>query len=286
MAGMRFDILTTFPAMFAGDANGALGFSIPARARAAGLVEWHAHDVRAFTTDKHGKTDDRPYGGGPGMVMTCQPLWDAITAVEAMDERVATRVLLTPQGEPLTQRRVEELANSARVLLIAGHYEGIDERLIREAAPMELSLGDYVLSGGELAAMVLMDAVIRLLPGAVGHEESTGQDSYSVAALPKPKRVRRDRRHGVEADDEPVDWPREVPLLDCPHYAKPREWKGWEVPAVLLSGDHEAVAAWRLEQRILVTEARRPDLIPEELRRALPVLLEQLRSVYGRVGEP
>ncbi|MBX3386540.1 MAG: tRNA (guanine(37)-N(1))-methyltransferase [Phycisphaeraceae bacterium] len=286
MAALRFDILTTFPGMFASDAPAALGFSIPSRARAAGLVEWHAHDVRAFTTDRHAKTDDRPFGGGPGMVMTCRPLWDAIQAVEAQDARRPLRVLLTPQGERLTQRRVEALAGLPRILLIAGHYEGIDDRLVKAVEPLELSLGDYVLSGGELAALVLMDAIIRLLPGAVGHEESTGQDSYSLARLPKPKRIRRTRAtgRGQGGGDSGtiVEWPCEVPLLDCPHFTKPRVWDGRAVPEILLSGDHEAVDAWRLEQRILATEARRPDMIPDDLRRGLPALLEQLRSVYGR----
>src|SRR5579862_7557084 len=160
---LRVDILTTFPEMFAAEAPAALGVSIPARARKAGLVEWLATDIRGFTRDKHQKTDDRPFGGGPGMVMMCQPLWDAVQAVEAMDPRPAVRILLTPQGRPLTQAVVEEFAGKPRLLLIAGHYEGIDERVIQKLGPMEISLGDFVLSGGELAAMVLMDAVIRLI---------------------------------------------------------------------------------------------------------------------------
>src|SRR6185295_9187844 len=171
---LRIDILTTFPEMFAPDAPAALGVSIPARARKAGLVEWHAADIRAYTQDKHQKTDDRPFGGGPGMVMMCQPVWDAVHAVEALDARPAARVLMTPQGRPLTQALVEDLAAKERLLIIAGHYEGIDERVIQKLAPLEISIGDYVLSGGELAAMVLMDAVIRLIPGALGHDESAG----------------------------------------------------------------------------------------------------------------
>jgi tRNA (guanine37-N1)-methyltransferase len=170
------------------------------------------------------------------MVMLCQPLWDAVHAVEAADPRPAMRVLLTPQGRPLTQALVEELAGKPRLLLIAGHYEGIDERVIEALQPLEVSIGDYVLSGGELAAMVLIDAVARLLPGALGHEDSAAQDSFSPAA-------------GL-ADR----------LLDCPHYTKPREWMGRSVPEVLLSGDHGAIARWRLEQRLSRTRARRPDL--------------------------
>ncbi len=235
---MRFDVLTTFPEMFDASAPAAaLNSSIPARARAAGLAEWYATDVRSYATNKHQKTDDRPFGGGPGMVMMCQPVWDAVHDMEAFDPRPATRILLTPQGRPLSQSIVEELAARPRLLLIAGHYEGIDERVIEALAPLELSIGDYVLSGGELAAMVLMDAVIRLLPGVLGHECSAAEDSFT----PPPSNSAR--------------------LLDCPHYTKPRDWMGRTVPDVLLSGDHGAIARWRLEQRLQRTRARRPDLL-------------------------
>ncbi len=237
---IRFDILTTFPEMFGAEAPAALGVSIPARARAAGLAEWHAHNIRDWAADKHKKTDDRPFGGGPGMVMLCQPMWDAVHAVEAMDPRPATRVLLTPQGRPLTQAIVEDMARRERLLLIAGHYEGIDERVVERLAPMEISLGDYVLSGGELGAIVLMDAVIRLLPGALGDEGSSGADSFSSVSGAGGKR-----------------------LLDCPHYTRPREWMGAAVPEVLIGGDHAKVAAWRLEQMIRRTRERRPDLLGE-----------------------
>lgn len=233
---LRIDILTTFPEMFGHEPPAALGVSIPARARRAGLVDWHATDIRAYADNKHRKTDDRPFGGGPGMVMSCQPLWDCVAAVEAMDAAPATRVLLTPQGVPFSQRLAEELASRPRLLLIAGHYEGIDERVIQKLAPLEVSVGDYVLSGGELAAMVLIDAVVRLLPGALGHEESAASDSFSASAQ-DPRR-----------------------LLDCPHYTKPREWMGMPVPDVLLSGDHQRIAEWRLAQREERTRARRPDL--------------------------
>jgi tRNA (guanine37-N1)-methyltransferase len=242
---LRFDILTTFPDMFGTDAPAALGLSIPARAREAGLVEWHATNIRDYATDKHQKTDDRPFGGGPGMVMMCQPLWDAVNAVEAADPRAATRILLTPQGRPLTQPIVEDLATRPRLLLIAGHYEGIDERVIQKLEPLELSLGDYVLSGGELAAMVLMDAIIRLLPGALGHESSATSDSFSAVTAPRTK-----------ADPDPQ--PRR--LLDCPHYTRPREWMGLAVPDVLIGGNHQEVAKWRLEQMLQRTRERRPDL--------------------------
>jgi len=242
---MRIDVLTTFPEMFTGDSPGALGVSIPGRVRRAGIAGVHATDVRAFAANKHSKTDDRPFGGGPGMVMMCQPLWDAVMAVEAQDPAPATRVLLTPQGERLTQERVEWLAARPRLLLIAGHYEGIDERVIEAIAPLEVSIGDYVLSGGELAAMVLIDAVLRLRPGALGDEQSAGQDSFGSVQWSPAKKVTAQAR-----------------LLDCPHYTKPREWMGREVPEVLLSGDHGRIAEWRLRQRLERTQVRRPELLP------------------------
>lgn len=240
---MRIDVLTTFPAMFGAEPPAALGVSIPGRAIKAGLLEVVATDVRAYSRDKHRKTDDRPFGGGPGMVMMCQPLWDAVLAVEAADSatpaRPPRRILMTPQGVPLTQALVEELAKKPRLLLIAGHYEGIDERVIEKLAPMEVSLGDYVLSGGELAAMVLIDAIARLLPGVLGDDESNRGDSFSAVG-PGGQR-----------------------LLDCPHYTRPQEWMGMKVPEVLVSGDHGKVAAWRLERMLERTRARRPELLGE-----------------------
>ncbi|HMN40770.1 MAG TPA: tRNA (guanosine(37)-N1)-methyltransferase TrmD [Phycisphaerales bacterium] len=249
MPPIRFDILTTFPEMFADTPGCALNHSIPARARAAGLVEWHATNIRDFAGGKHAKTDDRPFGGGPGMVMMCQPVYDAVLAVEARDQRPATRILLTPQGRPLTQPLVEDLAAKPRLLLIAGHYEGLDERVIDTLAPLEVSIGDYVLSGGELAAMVLMDAVIRLLPGALGHEDSASQDSFGKIEV------------GGQGTGKNKTEPTTARLLDCPHYTKPREWMGMPVPDILLSGDHGQIEKWRTQQRLQRTRDRRPDLL-------------------------
>lgn len=229
---MRIDVLTLFPEMF----PPVLGASITGRAQAAGLVEFNLVNIRDYTENKHSKVDDRPFGGGPGMVMMCQPVWDAVLAAEALDPRLATRILLTPQGRPLTQAIVAELAQRERLLLIAGHYEGIDERVIEELKPLELSIGDYVLGGGELPAMVIIDAIVRLLPGALGHEQSAEQDSFS-----------------------PMDGGQR--LLDCPQYTRPREWRGREVPDILLSGDHGEVDRWRMEQRRMRTAQRRPDLL-------------------------
>jgi tRNA (guanine37-N1)-methyltransferase len=240
---MRIDVLTLFPDMFAG----VLGSSILKRAAEPishpadpsnvrpPVVSYHVTNIRDYTDNKHQKVDQTSCGGGPGMVMQCQPVWDAVQAVEAQDEHPATRILLTPQGEPLTQLIVEELAGLPRILMIAGHYEGIDERVIEKLAPIrEISVGDYVLSGGELPAMTLIDAVVRLLPGALGHQDSAHHDSFSPGA----KR-----------------------LLDHPHYTRPRTWEGMEVPEVLLSGDHAKIEAWRVEEARKRTAERRPDLL-------------------------
>ncbi len=231
---MRIDVLTIFPDLF----TGFLSTSIPAIAIEQGRISCHTHDIRAYAANKHRKVDDRPFGGGPGMVMMCQPIFDAVKAAESQDSELrAVRVLLTPQGERLTQPRVEWLAQQPRLTLLCGHYEGIDERVIEELKPLEISIGDYVLSGGELGAMVLIDAVARLQPGVLGHEESAAEDSFSVRST--------DGAH----------------LLDCPHYTRPREWNGREVPDILLSGDHAAVDRWRDAQRIERTRERRPDLL-------------------------
>lgn len=234
---MRIDILTLFPEA----CEPFFAASILGRAQTSGRVEIRCHNIRDHAQGVHRKVDDAPFGGGPGMVMMCQPLWDAVLAVEAADSatpaRPPRRILMTPQGVPLTQALVEQLSREARLLIIAGHYEGIDERVIEALAPLEISLGDYVLSGGELGAMVLIDAVARLLPGALGHEGSNASDSFSPAG--------EDGRR----------------LLDCPHFTKPREWMGRAVPEVLLSGDHANIAKWRLDQMESRTRARRPDLM-------------------------
>lgn len=242
---VRIDVLTLFPEMF----HGVLGSSILKRAsqgteQRPAPVSYHLTNIRDYTSDKHGKVDDRPFGGGPGMVMQCQPIWDAVMAVERMDERSATRILMTPQGRKLEQPLVEELATRPRLLIIAGHYEGVDERVIEKLDPiLRLSIGDYVLSGGELPAMVLIDAVVRLIPGVLGHEESCQHESFS------PTRGR---------------------LLDCPHYTRPRTWQGLTVPPVLLSGDHAAIEAWRSEQAARLTARFRPDLLRDTPTQGVP----------------
>jgi len=223
---LRIDILTLFPEMF----GSFLGTSIPKRAAEKGLVEYELTNFRDFATDAHQSVDDKPFGGGPGMVMMCQTVFDAVEAAEQQDPRKTTRILLTPQGQRFDQRMAEQFATRDRLLLIAGRYEGFDERIVEGLKPIELSIGDYVLSGGELAAMVVIDAVVRLLPGALGAEDGAADETFTDG------------------------------LIEHPQYTRPREFRGMPVPDVLLSGNHAAIAKWRLEQRKIRTKQRRPDL--------------------------
>lgn len=229
----RIDILSLFPEVF----PAALSSSILGRAVSDGLLSVHVHDIRAWAELPHRKVDDRPFGGGPGMVFMCEPLAAAVEAVEALDARRARRVLLAPAGRPLTQPLVNALASVERLMLLCGHYEGIDQRAIDALAFEEISVGDFVVSGGELPALLLVDAIARLLPGALGHEASAAEDSFSIID-----------EHGR-------------PLLDCPHYTRPRVWRERAVPEVLLSGDHQAIAKWRRSESELRTRTRRPDLV-------------------------
>lgn len=223
---LRIDILTLFPEMFAT----VLATSIPKRAAEKGLVEYHLANIRDFATDAHKSVDDKPFGGGPGMVMMCPEIFAAVEAVEKKDDRPAKRILLSPQGRRFDQALAEELAREQRLLLIAGHYEGMDERIVQGLSPIEISIGDYVLSGGELPAMVVIDAVVRLLPGALGAEEGAADESFADG------------------------------LLEYPQYTRPREFRGMSVPDVLLGGNHKVIAKWRDEQRKIRTQQRRPDL--------------------------
>jgi len=224
---LRIDILTLFPEMFAP----VLGTSIPKRAAEKGLVSYHLTNIRDFATDAHQSVDDKPFGGGPGMVMMAPVLFDAVEHAERQASEVpATRILLSPQGVRFDQKLAEDFARRDRLLLIAGHYEGFDERIIEGLKPIELSIGDYVLSGGELAAMVVIDSVVRLLPGALGAEDGAADESFADG------------------------------LLEYPQYTRPRDFRGMGVPDILLSGNHQAIARWRLEQRKIRTQQRRPDL--------------------------
>jgi tRNA (guanine37-N1)-methyltransferase len=257
---MRIDVLTTFPELFATEPPALLGVSIPRRAIDAGSLEVVPTNIRDHADNRHDKTDDRPFGGGPGMVMMCQPLWDAAMHAESLDPRPARRIHLTPQGAPLTQPIVRDLAVSPRLLLICGHYEGIDERVIQRLDPLEISVGDYILSGGEPAALLLIDAIARLLPGVLGHEDSAEQDSFTPIPTTNPNGSPIEPKLLKKWQAE-LGIPDDARLLDCPHYTRPRKWGGMHVPDELLSGDHDAVARWRLQQMLERTRQRRPDLL-------------------------
>ena len=226
---MRIDVVTLFPAMF--DAVAAHG--ITSRALQQGILELGRVNPRDFTLDVHRTVDARPYGGGPGMVMMVEPLRQAIQTARSASEQAASVIYLSPQGRSLDQAGLLELSRRQRLILVCGRYEGVDERLIQAEVDEEWSIGDYVLSGGELAAMVLIDGVTRLLPGALGHEDSATEDSFMQG------------------------------LLDCPHYTRPEQIDGMEVPPVLLSGDHEKIRCWRLKQSLGRTWLRRPELLTE-----------------------
>jgi tRNA (guanine37-N1)-methyltransferase len=226
---MRFDVLTLFPEIF----SGYLGQSLLKKGIDAGLLAVHLHDIRRWTTDKHQKVDDRPFGGGPGMVMKVEPVVDCVEAVRKLAEPAGKLILLSPQGRRLDQSLVKELAAEPRLVLVCGRYEGFDQRIIDLLQPEEVSIGDYILNGGEAAAMVVIDACIRLIPGVLGDEQSSQDDSFST----------------------------ESGQLEFPQYTRPREFRGLEVPEILLSGDHGEIARWRQEQSYLKTKERRQDLL-------------------------
>ena len=221
---MKVDVLTLFPEMFAGP----LDVSIVKRARAAGLLDLRVHNLRDYTHDRHKTVDDKPFGGGPGMVLKPEPIFEAVEKLAGPETRV---VLTTPAGRTFTQAMAGKLAQIDHVLFICGSYEGVDERVIEALVDDELSVGDYVLTNGGLPAMVMIDAISRLLPGALGDEESARDESFSRG------------------------------LLEYPHYTRPAEFRGMKVPEVLLSGHHAEIENWRSQQAKLRTEKRRPDLL-------------------------
>jgi tRNA (guanine37-N1)-methyltransferase len=229
---MNFDIITIFPDFF----REVFDYGIIRRARLAGLVEIKAHDLRAYTSDRHRIVDDRPFGGGDGMVLKPEPIFDAVEKLTGASERIRYRektrvVLLSPQGRVLTQKVAGELAAAEHVVLICGRYEGVDERVAEALVTDEISIGDYVLSGGEAAALVLVDAVVRLLPGALGNETSALNESFNEG------------------------------VLDYPHYTRPPEFRGMRVPEVLLSGHHGQIESWRRARALQNTKRNRPDLL-------------------------
>lgn len=226
-AGLWVGVITLFPQMF----DAITKFGVTSRAVKQGLLQVECWNPRDYTSDKHNTVDDRPFGGGPGMLMMVQPLTDAIRAAKQAAGGNVHTVYLSPQGRKLDQKGVRELSRYPKLLLVAGRYEGIDERVIETEIDEEWSIGDYVLSGGELPAMTLIDAVSRLVPGVLGHEESAEQDSFATG------------------------------LLDCPHYTRPAVLADKEVPPVLLSGHHENIRRWRLKQALGRTWLRRPDML-------------------------
>jgi tRNA (guanine37-N1)-methyltransferase len=227
---MRFDIVTLFPQIF----SGYLSQSLLAKAIDRGLVEIHIHDLREWSTDlKHHKIDDRPYGGGPGMLICVEPVINCVEAVQKMSDTPGVVMLTTPQGDRLDQRRVEQYSQLNRIILLCGRYEGFDQRVIDILNPVEISIGDYVLNGGEVASMVLVDSTIRMIPGVLGDEQSSWDDSFS-----------RGNR-----------------LLEFPQYTRPPSFRGHDVPEILLSGDHGKIADWRSKQTMEKTKRRRSDLL-------------------------
>jgi len=224
---VRIDLVTLFPDM----CRVILGTSILKRAAEAGVVEYHVWDLRNWAVDERGSVDDRPFGGGPGMVIMCEPVFNAVESIEAEDATPSHRILLSPQGERFDQAKARELAAKERLLLVAGHYEGFDERIRRGLGCEEISLGDFILTGGELAACAIIDAVVRLLPGALGKDESALEESFSRS------------------------------LLDYPHYTRPRVFRDMAVPEVLLSGNHEKINRWRARMALRKTIEKRKDLL-------------------------
>lgn len=226
---MKIDILTLFPRMF----EGVLNESILKRAQENSLVQFNLVNFREYSQNKHQKVDDYPYGGGAGMVLTPQPIFDAVESVVAKSETTPRVLLMSPQGETFTQKKAEELSKEKHLVFICGHYEGFDERIREHVATDELSIGDYVLTGGELASMVIIDSVVRLIPGILGNEESKKLDSFSTG------------------------------LLEHPQYTRPYNFRGHKVPDILLSGDHKQIEEWRRQESLRRTFERRPELLTQ-----------------------
>lgn len=224
---MHIDILTLFPEMF----SSVLDSSILKKAQEKDKFSYNLVDFRLYSENKHQKVDDYPYGGGAGMVLTPQPIFDAIESITSKTENKPRIVLMCPQGEPMTQKKAEEFSKEERLVFICGHYEGYDERIREHLVTDEISIGDYVLTGGELGAMVVIDSVVRLLPDVLGNEESATEDSFSTG------------------------------LLEHPHFTRPADFRGMQVPDVLLSGHHENIDIWRRQESLKRTYRRRPDLL-------------------------
>lgn len=264
---MLFDLITIFPDFF----RGPLDYGIVRRAREARLIEIAVHDLREFTLDRHRTVDDRPFGGGEGMVMKPEPIFKAVESLigpfgdatkpkpPRQDADKTEIVLLSASGKLFNQEMARRFSRCGRIILICGRYEGVDERVAEHLATEEISIGDFVLSGGELAAAMVLDAVTRLLPGALGNEDSAENESFSVSNLPPGENI-------AHPDDMHAFGPRGI--LECPHYTRPQNFRGWEVPDVLISGNHEQVCRWRERAAIEKTRRNRPDLLASGWRRA------------------
>jgi tRNA (guanine37-N1)-methyltransferase len=270
---MKFEILTIFPDFF----RGPLDYGIVRRAREAGLIEVTLHDLRAFAHDRHRTVDDRPFGGGEGMVLKPEPIFECLEAMEVAsrterlrDDARETVVLLSPAGEMFTQGVAQELVSRECVVLICGRYEGVDERVSEYLADREISVGDFVLSGGELGAAIIVDTVSRLVPGALGNAASVQQESFTANAT--DARVR-------DENEPPLSTCGSGGLLDYPHYTRPAEFRGMPVPEVLVSGNHDEIRRWRRRKALEKTLANRPDLLSRaELSREDRKLMEEIEG--------
>jgi tRNA (guanine37-N1)-methyltransferase len=278
---VRFEIITIFPDFF----RGPLDYGIVRRAREASLIDVAVHDLRAFTHDRHNTVDDRPFGGGEGMVMKPEPIFEAVESLVPRTAAIAPLesqrggdviVLLSASGRMFRQEMARKWARAERVVLLCGRYEGVDERVAEHLATDEISIGDFVLSGGELAAALVLDAVTRLLPGALGNEASAIRESFSE---PEPVAGATPSADAPETFPEASARPIAPGLLDCPHYTRPAEFRGWQVPDVLVGGNHEEIRVWRRKMGLRKTLRNRPDLLASaalsaEDRR----LIQELRS--------
>lgn len=224
---MKIDILTLFPEMF----TGIMDTSIMSKAQSQGALQYETVDFRQHTTNKHNKVDDYPYGGGAGMVLTPQPVFSAVEAIEKKEDNPPRIILMCPQGERFDQKKAEELSKEEHLIFICGHYEGYDERIREHLVTDEISIGDFVLTGGEIGALAVIDSVVRLLPGVLGNDQSSVEDSFSTG------------------------------LLEHPHYTRPADFRGYEVPEVLRSGHHGKISEWRRKESLKRTKERRPDLL-------------------------
>jgi tRNA (guanine37-N1)-methyltransferase len=266
MAAMRFDIITIFTEFFAGP----LDYGIVRRAREAKLIETRVHDLRDFAHDRHRTVDDRPFGGGEGMVLKPEPLFASVESVLGCDSAStvpegAAVVLLSAAGKPFRQDAARRLAKVERIVLLCGRYEGVDERVAENLATDEISIGDFVLSGGELAAAMVLDAVTRLIPGALGNEDSAVNESFSeLEGSAAPKGAQHPFAKGARGKAAPLPTAAEHArrgILDYPHYTRPPSFRGWDVPEVLLSGNHEEIRRWRRKKALEKTLRNRPELL-------------------------